>query len=177
MSVIVTNISMFITKCVARSWKTPRAPSGNMRCGSRVRKRELVRGTLGHSRVLQAFYNPRYAALSSVAGLASVRAGTAARLVSGCRSKSGTRCYLRPTRDISHGNSTGATSSACGKKTGVGVDRRKSLSGEGPALLQAMVLGGLFGQRMTVRYHTQKAELVPNYICQRDGIAHAERVY
>ena len=29
---------------------------------------------------------------------------------------------------------------------------------------------------MTVRYHTRKAELVPNYICQRDGIAHAERV-
>ena len=29
---------------------------------------------------------------------------------------------------------------------------------------------------MTVRYHTRKTELVPDYICQRDGIAHAERV-
>ena len=29
---------------------------------------------------------------------------------------------------------------------------------------------------MTVRYHTRRAELVPDYSCQRDGIEHAERV-
>ena len=57
-----------------------------------------------------------------------------------------------------------------------GADRRKSPPGEGPALLQGMVLCGVCGQRMTVRYHTRRAELVPDYICQRDGIEHAERV-
>jgi hypothetical protein len=39
-----------------------------------------------------------------------------------------------------------------------------------------MVLCGVCGQRMTVRYHTRKAGLVPNYVCQREGIEHAERI-
>jgi len=57
-----------------------------------------------------------------------------------------------------------------------GADRRKSPPGEGPVLLQGMVLCGVCGQQMTVRHHTRKGTLVSNNICQRDGIAHAERV-
>ena len=51
-------------------------------------------------------------ALSSMAGLAGVGAAMAARLVSDCRPKSGTRCYPRPMRDTSPGTSTSATSKA-----------------------------------------------------------------
>jgi Recombinase zinc beta ribbon domain/Recombinase len=43
---------------------------------------------------------------------------------------------------------------------------------EGPALLQGLVLCGRCGERMTVRYHQRGGNrIVPDYLCQRDGIA------
>src|SRR5271157_1073392 len=57
-----------------------------------------------------------------------------------------------------------------------GRDRRHGPPGEGPALLQGMVLCGLCGQRMTVCYHLRKVGLVPNYRCQKEGIEHVERI-
>ena len=47
---------------------------------------------------------------------------------------------------------------------------------EGPALLQGLVICAKCGDRMTVRYHLQGARRVPDYVCQRDGIAHAEPI-
>jgi DNA invertase Pin-like site-specific DNA recombinase len=49
-------------------------------------------------------------------------------------------------------------------------DRRRSPPGSGPALIQGMVLCGKCGQRMTVRYHTRNIGLIPDYVCQRQGI-------
>jgi DNA invertase Pin-like site-specific DNA recombinase len=44
---------------------------------------------------------------------------------------------------------------------------------EGPALLQGLVICGRCGERMTVRYHQRGGQrIVPDYLCQRDGIAH-----
>jgi len=57
-----------------------------------------------------------------------------------------------------------------------GADRKKSPPREGPALLQGIVLCGRCGKRMTVRYHQIRGRLVPDYICQRDGIERAERI-
>ncbi len=54
-----------------------------------------------------------------------------------------------------------------------GADRRKSPPREGPALLQGSVVCGICGSRMTVRYHARQEHLVPEYVCQRDGIEHA----
>src|SRR5215207_2404751 len=43
---------------------------------------------------------------------------------------------------------------------------------EGPALLQGLVVCGRCGERMTVRYHQRGGRrVVPDYLCQRDGIA------
>ncbi len=43
---------------------------------------------------------------------------------------------------------------------------------EGPALLQGLALCGCCGERMTVRYHQRGGQrMVPDYLCQRDGIA------
>jgi DNA invertase Pin-like site-specific DNA recombinase len=53
-----------------------------------------------------------------------------------------------------------------------GQDRRKSPPREGPALLQGLVICGVCGSRMTVRYHTRQTKLVPEYFCQRDGVDH-----
>jgi DNA invertase Pin-like site-specific DNA recombinase len=55
-----------------------------------------------------------------------------------------------------------------------GQNRRKSPPREGPALLQGLVLCGVCGHRMTVRYHTRDARRVPDYVCQREGIEHGE---
>lgn len=54
-----------------------------------------------------------------------------------------------------------------------GAERKRSPPREGPALLQGMVLCGRCGNRMTVRYHQIRERLVPNYVCQRDGIERA----
>ena len=147
------------------------------RLRSGVRKGELVWGRLAHSRVLQVLHNPRYAG-------AFFHGRTR-----WCRSRSGGKtCRRLPleewfallpeahagyiTWEQYQRNQQGLRENSLAR----GVDRRKSPPGEGPALLQGMVLCGVCGQRMTVRYHTRKTELVPDYICQRDGIAHAERV-
>ena len=45
---------------------------------------------------------------------------------------------------------------------------------EGPALLQGLVICAKCGDRMTVRYHLQGERRVPDYVCQRHGVEHAE---
>ncbi|MGH9187498.1 MAG: recombinase family protein [Acidimicrobiales bacterium] len=53
-----------------------------------------------------------------------------------------------------------------------GDDRRASPAREGPALLQGLVVCGRCGRRMTVGYHKRcDGSLVPDYSCQREGIA------
>ena len=56
------------------------------------------------------------------------------------------------------------------------TERRKSPPREGPALLQGIVLCGRCGHRMTVRYHHIRGRLVPDYVCQLEGIARAEPI-
>jgi len=58
----------------------------------------------------------------------------------------------------------------------MGSDRRKSPAREGPALLQGLILCGRCGGRMTVRYHVRNGRLCPDYLCQREGIEHAQPV-
>ena len=57
-----------------------------------------------------------------------------------------------------------------------GGERKRSPPREGPALLQGIVLCGKCGNRMTVCYHQIRERLVPDYVCQRDGIDRAERI-
>jgi DNA invertase Pin-like site-specific DNA recombinase len=57
-----------------------------------------------------------------------------------------------------------------------GTDRRKSPPREGPALLQGLLMCGCCGKRMTVRYHSRRGQLQPDYVCQREGIEHAEPI-
>ena len=51
-----------------------------------------------------------------------------------------------------------------------GAHRRRSPPREGPALLQGLVLCGVCGQRMTVRYHTRQGTQWSDYVCQREAI-------
>lgn len=63
---------------------------------------------------------------------------------------------------------------ACAKAHG--SDRRDHPPGCGPALLQGLVVCGVCGRRMTIRYHAQGGQRQPTYVCQQRRIAHAEPV-
>ncbi len=53
-----------------------------------------------------------------------------------------------------------------------GQDRRAGPAREGPALLQGLLICGKCGKRMTVGYHQRcDGSSVPDYSCQREGIA------
>jgi len=51
-----------------------------------------------------------------------------------------------------------------------GGDRRASPPREGPGLLQGIVVCGVCGRRMTVRYHSRFGRQVPAYVCQRERV-------
>ena len=55
-----------------------------------------------------------------------------------------------------------------------GKDRRNHPPGNGPALLQGLVICGVCGLRMTLRYHSRNGKLVPDYVCQRHGIEYGK---
>jgi len=57
-----------------------------------------------------------------------------------------------------------------------GTERRKSPPGEGPALLQGLVVCGLCGRRMMVRYHHRHGRSAPDYVCQSHGIEHGKPI-
>jgi DNA invertase Pin-like site-specific DNA recombinase/DNA-binding transcriptional regulator YiaG len=142
-----------------------------------VRKGELVWGSLVESRTLQVLHNPRYAGAFFHGRTRS------------CQSKNGhDSCRRLPpeewqtllpnahpgyiTWEQFQRNQQRLREQAQAR----GGDRRLSPAGEGPALLQGLVVCGQCGQRMTVRYHRRAAGLCPSYVCQRAGIEHAERI-
>ena len=141
-----------------------------------LRKGELVWGQLCHSRALQLLHNPRYAG-AFVYGRTQTRKG-----VDGTKS-----CRKRAREEwfsLIPGVHEGYISFADYEENqrrlvccaqAYGHDRRKSPPREGPALLQGIVLCGVCGLRMTVRYHERQGDLLPEYVCQRDGIEHGRR--
>lgn len=57
-----------------------------------------------------------------------------------------------------------------------GQDRVGRPPGEGPALLQGLIVCANCGRKMTVRYHSRKGQLFPDYVRQHDRIEHGGRV-
>ena len=58
-----------------------------------------------------------------------------------------------------------------------GENRKAGPPREGPALLQGLIICGICGRRMTVRYHSRNdATIVPDYVCQNDGIRDAQPI-
>ena len=55
-------------------------------------------------------------------------------------------------------------------------ERRAGPPREGPALLQGLVLCGLCGERMGVRYHQEHGRMVPIYICQETSVRRGGKV-
>ena len=140
-------------------------------------KDELVWGELTDSRVLRILHNPRYAGAFCY-GRRKTR-----------RTVDGGKQTLKAPREEWHALVLDAHPGYISwedyednlrrlheNAQARGADRRRSPPREGPALLQGLAICGVCGKRMTVRYHARGTHLVPDYLCQRDGIEHAERV-
>jgi DNA invertase Pin-like site-specific DNA recombinase len=135
-------------------------------------KGELLWAELIHSRALYILHNPRYAG-AFVYGRNRTRARP-----------DGSTTYTKLPREkwilftdvhpgyISWGQYEENLQRLRDNAYANGQDRRKSPPREGPALLQGLVVCGVCGSRMTVRYHTRQSKIVPEYACQRDGVDH-----
>lgn len=138
-------------------------------------KGELLWGKLTHCRTLQVLHNPRYAG-AFVYGKKRTRK----------RADGGESHVLLPREEwiLLPGVHAGYISWEEYEQNqrrlrenaqARGEDRRKSPPREGPALLQGLVLCGICGERMSVRYHNRaKQRVVPYYMCQKDGIEHSQ---
>jgi DNA invertase Pin-like site-specific DNA recombinase len=146
------------------------------RLASGVRAGEVVFGALDHSRVLEVLHNPRYAG-AFVYGRTRKRKGLV----------KGQAYYDRLPREewkvflpnahpgyLSWEEFESNQAKLLDNAHGFGGDRRKSPAREGVALLQGLVLCGHCGLRMTVRYHVRQGQLIPDYVCQREGIQSAQ---
>jgi len=141
------------------------------------KKGDVVWAGLEHSRVLRILHNPRYAG-AFVYGRTHAR-----KTVDGA-------CVIEDVpRDEWEVLIRGAHTGYIGwdeyeqnqrrlrdNRQAYGEDRRKSPPREGPALLQGLLICGRCGKRMTVRYHSRRGRMVPDYVCQREGIEHAEPI-
>jgi DNA invertase Pin-like site-specific DNA recombinase len=142
-----------------------------------VNKGQLVWGPLCHTRAVQVLRNPRYAG-AFVFG----------------RTKTGKRLNGPPTvksvpqedwhtliPDAHPGyiswqqyQDNRQALRACAQAHG--QDRRHSPPGQGPALLQGLMICGVCGRRMTVRYHQRVGKLVCDYVCQHESHEHGQSV-
>jgi len=149
----------------------PRIPSSGPHQG------ELMWGTLAHDRALHLLKNPRYAGAFAF-GRSQAR-----------RTPQGTELRINVPREQWHtlirdahpGYITWAEYEENVRRLrdnaqAYGTDRRHGPPREGPALLQGLVVCGRCGGRMSVRYYTSHAQLVPEYRCQREGIKYAHGI-
>ena len=144
---------------------------------SRVRvganKGELIWRDLEHSRTLQILHNPRYAG-AFFYGRSRQRKGA-----------EGTGRFKKLPREewlalvpsthpgyIDWDRFEANQRQLLDNAIAHGADRRASPPREGPALLQGLVVCGRCGKRMTVRYHGRNNRMIPDYVCQREGVAH-----
>jgi hypothetical protein len=141
---------------------------------SGLRKGELVWGELGLSRVLQILHNPRYAG-AFFYGRTRWRTWPDGRK-RGQVLPSDEWLVLIPNLHVGYITWETYQDNQRRLREGAqayGVERRKSPPREGPALLQGLVICGVCGRRMTIRYHARQGQLYPDYVCQREMIDHA----
>ena len=142
-----------------------------------VRRGELVWGPLELTRVLRALHNPRYAG-AFVFGRTRTHKAVDGRITYEQLPEQEWAVLLRDahpgyiTWDEYQENLRRLRESAQSH----GTDRRRSPAREGPALLQGLVLCGLCGRRMTVRYHSRSKGLTPDYVCQHELVNKAEPI-
>lgn len=138
-----------------------------------LHKGELVWGELCHSRTLGILHNPRYAG-AFVFGRRQTRKAMDGTVLCRKLPREEWFCLIPGAHEgyISFEDYEDNQRRLRECAQAYGLERPKSPPREGPALLQGIVICGVCGCRMTVRYHERRKELLPQYVCQRDGIEH-----
>jgi DNA invertase Pin-like site-specific DNA recombinase len=141
------------------------------RLRSGLHKGELIWGELSLSRVLQVLHNPRYAGAFFFGRTRTRTWPDGSHRTQ--RLASEDWLVLIPNIHVGYigweeyqDNQRRLRESAQAH----GAERRKSPPREGPALLQGLVICGVCGRRMTIRYHARHGQLYPDYICQREQV-------
>lgn len=134
-------------------------------------KGDLVWGKLGHSRVLQILHNPRYAGAFSY-GRRRMRKLPHGKITHQAVPRDQWDALVKDAHPgyISWQEYEENVTQLLANAQAHGAERRRSPPREGPALLQGLVMCGVCGQRMTVRYHNRQGRLSPDYVCQSRGI-------
>jgi DNA invertase Pin-like site-specific DNA recombinase len=140
-------------------------------------KGDVVWAGLEHSRVLRILHNPRYTG-AFVYGRTHTRRTLEGDWVIQPVPREEWEVLIRQahTGYIDWDEYEQNQSRLQGNCQAYGADRRQSPPREGPALLQGLLMCGRCGKRMTVRYHSRHGRLVPDYLCQREGIEHGEPI-
>ena len=138
-------------------------------------KGELAWGPLLHHRALRALKNPRYTG-AFVYGRSQARKTLHG---SELRTQLPREQWHTLIRDAHPGYITWAEyeenlSRLHDNGQAYGAERRHGPPREGPALLQGIGVCGRCGARMTIRYYVSHRDVLPEYVCQREGIEHAQ---
>ena len=140
-------------------------------------KGELLWGPLTHNRTLQVLHNPRYAG-AFVFGRHSQKHSQEGRIFPHLLPQDQWHTLLHDVHpgyinweQYEHNQEILRNNAAAH-----GHDRRKSPPREGPSLLQGIIICGVCGKRMTLRYHSRHGRQTPTYVCQRDRIEYGDRV-
>jgi DNA invertase Pin-like site-specific DNA recombinase len=135
------------------------------------RKGELVWGPLEHSGVLRVLHNPRYAG-AFFYGRTSYRRLPGGKTASVALPRDQWTVLITDARPgyITWAEYEANQNRLTELSATHGTDRRHGPPREGPALLQGLAVCGICGSRMTVRYHTRRGNLTPDYLCQADRI-------
>lgn len=148
------------------------------RLRSGPRSGEVIFTPLVHSRARSMLHNPRYAG-AFVYGRTRTRQRPDGSRRLECVPREDWQIVIR---DVHEGYISWATYEKNVRQLrencqAHGSDRRRSPPREGPALLQGIVLCGLCGNRMTVRYHTRAGgQKEPSYVCQSARVQRGEPV-
>jgi len=142
-------------------------------------KGELVWGDLQHNQVLHVLHNPRYAGIFFYGRTqAAFSQQSNKKFQKKILDKSQWHVFLpgsHPayiTQEQYELNQRRLLENA----QTYGLNRKKSPPREGPALLQGIVICGICGSRMTIRYHEGKNGLYPEYSCRKSNINLAKKV-
>ncbi len=140
-------------------------------------KGELIWAELGHSRALELLHNPRYAGVFSYGRKQTVKQVDGSTL---CRTRSREEWHsfipMAHEGYISFDDYEENLRRLKECSQSYGEERRKSPPREGPALLQGIVICGLCGRRMTVRYRMRREGACPEYACEKDAIQYGQPV-
>ena len=137
---------------------------------------QLVWTEMTHSRALNILHNPRYAGVFSY-GRTRQPLGPEGKVKVHKLARDRWTVCLPDSHDgyITYEDFLSNERQLAKNSASYASNTRQTPPREGPALLQGIVLCGICGKSMTLRYHERKGVLVPEYVCQTRGIHWAEK--